>query len=314
MASQRRLKVLVIGGSGFVGYHVICELYKRGYEVAVIDTADVAQGHIDADLYSVDLRNVSKINEVVMEIDPDVVVHLAAVHYIPYCNTHPRETFAVNVVGTCNLLRALEQTKVRRVFLASSAGVYSFSEMPHAEDDPVWPVDIYGFTKRAMEMSALEWSDRVRIPVVMGRYFNMYGWGETTPHLIPTLVRQIRTHISNSVYLGNVHTRRDFIHVSDNARATVDLLEMNTRGENVIVNMGSGISYSAVNIVSMLSQITGRDLEVKIDGTRLRTHDRPNLVADTTMFLELGFGRSNISLLEGLTDLMETGVGPYLCE
>jgi len=305
MVSQKRNeRVLVTGGNGFVGYYVVKELRRRGYDVAVLDTASKRED-VKATYYETDLRYGLDVLKVVEDYKPTLAVHLAAVHFIPYCNQHPTETYDVNVGGTHNLLQALAG-KVKRIFLASSAAVYSPSEMPHSEMEQAWPRDIYGLTKKAMEIAALSWSASTGSEIAVGRYFNMYGWGETAPHLIPVLVSQLdQEHIS----LGNLETRRDFTHVKDNARATVDMLEM---GGNMALNLGSGVSYSAQNILGMLAQIVGRDIPAKRDQTRMRQSDRPNLVADTTLYYIAGLNRPRIALYDGLADLVKTGVGPYL--
>lgn len=308
MALLENRRVLVTGGCGFVGRYVVQELYRRGYQVYVLDTELDPPSDIQA-FYDVDLRDRMSLCLAVQKANPRFVVHLAAVHYIPYCNAHPLETYAVNVEGTHNLLEALTGS-TERIFAASSAGVYSFSEMPHSEAEPAWPVDIYGFTKRAMELGIYEWSSRTGIRVVVGRYFNMYGQGETTPHVIPTLVEQVRAGTSQ-LLLGNTHTRRDFVHVLDNTAATCDLLETPLI-ENVTVNLGSGLSYSVANLVAMLSRMSERSLEVVIDAARVRIHDRPNLVADMTLFYELGLSQPKISLWKGLSNLLTAVKGPYL--
>jgi UDP-glucose 4-epimerase len=296
-------RVLVTGGNGFLGSHIVHELHNRGHQVNILDTMP-PRNDLAHTYWNADVRHAGAVQEVVSAVKPHWVIHLAAVHYIPYCNLHPGETFDVNVKGTYNVLEALR--KVERVFVASSAGVYSTSPMPHSEDGPAWPIDIYGFSKRATE-EVVKYSDH---PYIIGRYFNMYGWGETTPHLIPVLIEQIRDG-AHYIELGNIDTRRDFIHVSDNARATVDLLEMDPRGD-VTVNLGSGCSYSAKNLLNMLSKITGRGLSITVNEDRVRKADRPNLVADMTRSHSLGLPQPKISIWDGLKDLVENGVGPYL--
>ncbi len=335
MASQRKSngeRVLVTGGCGFVGRYVVGELLSRGYEVATLDTFQDPKDSTDVKCYQADMRS-NVVHTVVYEFKPHFVVHLAAVHYIPYCNNNPEETYSVNVTGTHNLLQALSLSDevTCRVFLASSAAVYTPSDTPHSEDSKSWPSDIYGFSKKAMELSAMEWSDRSGVDVIIGRYFNMYGWGETTPHLIPVLIEQLDNKV---IRLGNIDTRRDFVHVEDNARATCDLLEMKNVNSQII-NLGSGISHSARNIIQMLGKITEKrfvitndtelstlmypgsdrdknEIYVVSDTMRMRKSDRPSLVADTTLAYTLGLMENRITLFNGLIRLVKSGIGPHM--
>jgi UDP-glucose 4-epimerase len=220
------------------------------------------------------------------------------------------ECYDVNVRGTSILLDALQDSEVERVFLASSAGVYQPSEEPHKEDVPGWPVDVYGFTKRANEFAISEWSARTGVPVVIGRYFNIYGYGETSPHIIPVLVDQFRAGVQK-LMVGNTSSRRDYIHVTDIARITCDLLETVTDG-TITVNIGTGKTYSVQTLIDLLSELTQHPIEIERDPRRMRKQDRPNLAADLSRLQSLGLTLPQVSLAEGLQELVDQGIGPYL--
>jgi UDP-glucose 4-epimerase len=300
-------RVIVTGGNGFTGYHVIKRLLKDTDRVVLsIDTADY-RSDIHAYQEQMSLHD-PDLKDVIRNFEPDYVIHLAATHYIPYCNLHPVETFHNNVMGTAALLRALPRT-VKGVFAASSAAVYQPSRMPHNERSPTWPTDVYGFTKVAMEYTLRKWGDDHSVPVCLGRYFNMYGWGETTPHLIPVIVNQLVAN-DGRLTLGNIDTRRDYVHVEDNARSTVGLMFMRYNGP---INLGSGVSYSAKDIVAMLGTIMRIDASIAVDQSRVRQVDRPNLVADMTEFNRTGLDAPR-GIMEGLAQLAGTGVGPYMKE
>ncbi len=310
------MKALITGGLGFIGPYVASELHARGYEVHVLDNLFVGSAERTQELpdgtavHVVDIRDAGAMSKVVNQVCPQVVVHLAALHYIPYCNANPFECYDVNVRGTSVLLDVLEQCAVEHVFLASSAGVYQPSETPHQEENPGWPVDIYGFSKRANELAISEWSARTGVPVVIGRYFNVFGCGETSPHITPVLVDQIRQG-ARRIMVGNLSSRRDYIHVTDVARITCDLIGLDT-DDVLIVNLGTGVSYSVQGIINALSELSQRPLEILQDPRRMRKQDRPNLVADLSRFHSLGLTPPQVSLQDGLRELLERGVGPYL--
>jgi UDP-glucose 4-epimerase len=310
------MKAIVTGGLGFIGPYVISELHARGYEVHVLDNFFVSSSERVQDLpagtpiHNVDIRDVEAMSKVVNQVKPQAVVHLAAIHYIPYCNANPLECYDVNVRGTSVLLDVLRQYPVERVFIASSAGVYQPSDTPHQEDQAGWPVDIYGFTKRSNEFAISEWSKRTGIPVAIGRYFNVFGYGETSPHITPILVEQIRQG-TRQIMVGNLSSRRDYIHVTDIARLTCDLIGVVADGA-ITVNIGTGVSYSVQDIIDTLSTLLQHPLEISQDPRRMRKQDRPNLVADLTKLRSLGLTPPQVSLQDGLGELLERGVGPYL--
>lgn len=305
MASPQT-RVIVTGGNGFTGYHVIRELNRANCVVSSIDEAD-RRKDIDAFQNKLSLHD-QAIKMVMDNFGPDYVIHLAATHYIPYCNAHPVETFHNNVMGTVNLLRSIPE-RVKGMFVASSAAVYEPSLMPHKETSPTWPTDVYGLTKVAMEHLVRKWSMDRGVPVCIGRYFNMYGWGETTPHLIPVIVSQLldgETHLE----LGNIDTRRDYVYVGDNARSTVLLL---LAGYNGPVNLGTGVSYSARDIIRMLAKDLDINISFTINPARVRKVDRPNLVADMTEFNIAGLPQP-MGISQGLQNLLVSTVGPYMKE
>jgi len=218
------MRALVTGGLGFVGSYVACSLNQEGYEVHVLDNLFVSSLQRAQDLpgginvHVDDIRDEGAMIELIKQIQPDIVVHLAALHYIPYCNVNPLECYDVNVRGTTVLLETITKyCDVKRFFLASSAAVYQPSDTPHREEDPAWPNDVYGFSKRAAEYYCSNWSSRTGTPVVIGRYFNVFGYGETSPHIIPVLVQQVLTN-GQQIKVGNISSRRDYIHATDIAR------------------------------------------------------------------------------------------------
>lgn len=131
--------VLVTGGTGFIGSHVVERLNDIGATVLTIDNCFAGSESLVPDgvqLDQIDIRD-SDLKEVVTEFDPDAIVHLAAIHYIPYCNANPEETFQVNVMGTRNLPSAAREVSgLEKIILASSAAVYP----PLHGRTPLWPV------------------------------------------------------------------------------------------------------------------------------------------------------------------------------
>ena len=150
------------------------------------------------------------INEILKETKPDIVIHLAAVHFIPYCNEHPLQTLKINVLGTRYLLESCKEYPPEVFFFASTAAVYPIRDEPNREDSEVGPSGIYGTSKLIGEDLVRLFHLETGVRALICRFFNMYGPNETNPHLIPEIINQIKTH-GTTLKLGNLEAKRDFI-------------------------------------------------------------------------------------------------------
>jgi UDP-glucose 4-epimerase len=210
--------VLVTGGAGFIGSSLVRKFLEREYRVMVLDNfangkREYLPHHPDLHLFEGDVTNREDINGVLAH-KPSYIVHLAAHHFIPFCNAHPSETIRVNVFGTQTLLECIGQNRyVEKVVFASTAAVYAPQEQSCKETDPVMPIDIYGISKRCGEDIVSLFSTQAGIPCVSARLFNVLGPRETNPHLLPDIIAQLRS--GSVIHLGNLIPKRDFIYVDD---------------------------------------------------------------------------------------------------
>ena len=191
--------IVVTGGAGFIGSCLVKTLAEQAgkYRITVLD--NLCNGHRQylpnspcISLQKVDLRSNEDILEVVKDVKPDIVFHLAALHFIPYCNAHPSDTLQVNIIGTQNLLEALHQYPPSRLIIASSMAVYPVNEKANSEDDPYEPTDIYGLSKIVNEMQLKMFSSKVTTQCAAVRLSNVYGPNETNPHVVPEILSQIK--------------------------------------------------------------------------------------------------------------------------
>ncbi|HMN04865.1 MAG TPA: GDP-mannose 4,6-dehydratase [Flavobacteriales bacterium] len=278
-------KVLVTGGAGFIGSALVSMLNARGDEVHVLDDLSFGRRHLaavpDDRFLQVDIRHRQAVREAVAALRPEVVLHLAAVHFIPYCNAHPAEAAEINIMGTINVLDACEAAgSVGQVFVASTAAVYPICDEAVAETHEPGPMDIYGVTKLATEKVAAEFQLRTGIPVVVGRFFNAFGPNETNPHLFPEIQRQVLAG-RRTLKLGNLDPKRDFIHTSDMGRAVLSLLDARLPGFEVF-NIGRGIEYSVREVVQAFGRQLGEPLHIEVDPARVRKVERMHLLADVS--------------------------------
>lgn len=301
-------RVLVTGGVGFIGSAVLRELQKLDCEIFVIDNLSVGKREHatigDDRFFQFDILDFHSLAACARKILPTWVIHLAGIHFIPYCNSHPFESSNINLQGTLNVLDALRGLdSVKKIFFASTAAVYADSSAAVSESSPTVPLDIYGLTKLVGERLVHEFHLATGIPCVIGRLFNAYGPRETNAHLIPEILRQVLKG-SHQIELGNVTTQRDYVHTSDMARAIVRLMIPQDGGMNVF-NIGSGHAYTARDIIQYFERAANRILEITVANSRVRKQDRAILEANIEKIREAVAWSPEISLQEGINALVQ---------
>jgi GDP-6-deoxy-D-talose 4-dehydrogenase len=255
------LKILLTGAEGFTG--------------RVFARMAAAAGH-DVVALSCDLTDATAVAAQVDSLRPEAVVHLAAIAFVAH--NDPTALYAVNVVGTMNLLDALCRLpqRPRRVLVASSANVYGNCEnSPIAESTPPAPVNHYAASKLAMEHMAMTCADR--LPLVIVRPFNYTGPGQAVQFLIPKLVDHF-VRRAPVIELGNLHVEREYNDVRMVCDAYLRLLQADSVGG--IFNVCSGRTYSIHQVLGLLTNITGHQIEVRINPVYARANEVDRLCGD----------------------------------
>jgi UDP-glucose 4-epimerase len=282
-------KILVTGGVGYVGRELVRQLIAEGgSQVHILDNLACGTHRLtqldlnQARLHCLDIRDTAGIRKLVETLAPDVIFHLAAVHYIPACEESPGEAAAINVAGTVNLLAAVAN-RARFVF-ASTAAVYAPGDRAYTETEAnIGPIDIYGITKLQGETFVRYFHDCGKIDAVIVRLFNVIGAGETNPHLVPAVISQIGRG-EHRVQLGNLFPQRDYIDVRDAAEGFRRLGAAPPAGSGsgaTISNLGTGKSYAVTEVVEKIGAAAQVSLEIVQDPQRVRLNDRPRLCAST---------------------------------
>lgn len=248
------MKILLTGADGFTGRPFAAQAIAEGHEVVPL---------------LVDLTDRDALQQQILQCAPDAVVHLAAISFVGHADNNA--FYAVNVVGTTNLLAALAalHRPPSQVLLASSANIYGNCESsPITEAQLPAPVNHYAISKLAMEHMARTYSDR--LPVVITRPFNYTGPGQDLHFVVPKVVDHFARR-ARSISLGNLQVEREFNDVQMVCGAYLQLLKHGESGQTY--NVCSGKPYALQQVIDELTHITGHEIQVEVNPAFVRANE-----------------------------------------
>ena len=289
------MRILVVGGAGYIGSHAVRYLIKRGHDVKVYD--NLCLGHAKAvpagRLIQGDLADRAGIESALREHAIEAVMHFAAFASVPESVTEPAKYYANNVVGTINLLDAMRSVGVSRIVFSSTCAVYGIPEqVPMTENTPKAPINPYGFSKLVIEQALADYAHAYDLGYTALRYFNACGAAadgaigedhDPESHLIPVclevaLGKRPQIQITGTDYPTPDGTCiRDYIHVEDLADAHCKALERIVPGQGKVYNLGSGTGFSVRQVIESARRVTGHPIPA-VEASR-REGDPPALVA-----------------------------------
>lgn len=290
-------KVVVTGGAGFIGSHLVDALVKDGYAVSVIDSLVAGKKEnvpVGVPLYVVDVRHSEELPALLSDVD--IVFHLAALPSVEYSIKNPVETHEVNVTGTVNVLAAVGRGT--RVVLASSAAVYGDTDVPAVSEDlPAAPVNPYGLHKYVSERYLTLAATLYGTQTVSLRFFNAYG-----PRLDPSgpyaavigRFLKLRKEGKPLTVVGDGNQTRDFVHVYDIVAALIRAGESPSVGKGEVINIGTGHGTS----VNELAAAFGGEREYLPPRAEIRTSCA--LVSRAKDLLDF---TASVSLADGIAEL-----------
>ncbi|HIO56937.1 MAG TPA: UDP-glucose 4-epimerase GalE [Candidatus Marinimicrobia bacterium] len=314
------MKVLVTGGAGYIGSHIVLDLLNADHEVVILD--DMSRGaekniHGDAQFIRGSTLDASKVRKALAG-GVEAVVHLAAFKAAGESMTDPEKYSTNNISGTLTLLNTMVADKVKTIVFSSTAAVYGYPEyLPMDEDHPTEPINYYGYTKLAIEQY-LKWDGQLKgVKFAALRYFNAAGYDdhgrvlglEKNPaNLVPIIMevasgqKQVFELFGNDYDTPDGTGIRDYIHVTDLASAHLLALDYLLSHDHLTVNLSSGESHSVLDVVKMAEKVTRRNIAYNV--VNRRSGDPAELVATSKLAKEtLGWEPIHSGLEELLSSM-----------
>ena len=262
------MKVLVTGGAGFIGSHIVDQLIEQDYQVVVID--NLATGRKEnlnpqAKFYQEDICDKDKINKIFFQEKPDLVCHQAAHASVRESTEDPQYDAEVNILGSLNILQNCVAQKVKKVVFASTGGaLYGDTDTrPTPENHPTKPVSPYGAAKLSIEQYLHYYREILQLPYVVLRYANVYG-PRQNPHGeagVVAIFSQKMIVGEQPVINGDGEQTRDYVNVKDVAEANLKALKSDLNNETF--NIGTGQETSVNELFGQMAKISGQSLEEK---------------------------------------------------
>jgi len=311
--------ILVTGGAGFIGSHIVEKLLADGASVRVLDNFSSGR-HENLIFHDLDEKNHASVPGQLEIVEGDLrdadvistclhgielVFHLAAFVSVSQSMSEPQDCFNVNVSGTVRLLEAARKAGVRKVVLSSSTAVYgNTDQFPTDEETPLHPLSPYALSKQVNELYARLYSQTFNLPVIALRYFNVYGPRQRPDSdyaaAIPIFVRRIVNNKTISIY-GDGKQSRDFIFVKDVVRANLLAAKSKVAGE--AFNICTGRETTLLDLLEELSEVSSQQPKVQFEAARpgdiYRSAGNPQKA-----YSVLGF-KAETSLAEGLQQTVE---------
>ncbi len=282
------MRALITGAAGFVGHYLVDELSSAGVEIHATKLPGEVLNDDRVETVDVDVADADAVRDVVAQVQPDRVFHLAALSSVAESWRNPVGTLAVNVFGAVNVLEAVRhESPACRVVLVGSSEEYGFASAQSAcltETDVPQPGNVYAVSKVTQNLLGGVYSRAYGMGVVMVRAFNHIGPGQSDRFVVSDFCHQVarieRGLQDPVIRVGNLSARRDFCDVRDIVRAYVLLAESGQTGQTY--NVGSGRAVPVSQVLDHILQLSKVPVHVEIDPDKYRPVDVPQTLADIT--------------------------------
>ena len=269
------MKYFITGVSGFVGRYFVEYLQKKENDADIFG-ADIAPScNLPIKYRQIDLIDKAATSEIIGNYKPDYIVHLASISSVGQSWQNPSFCFVNNTTIMLNILEAVVQNKLNsRILSIGSSEEYGDGEMPFAENMPLNPKNPYAVAKVSQELLGKLYAENMGCDVVMTRSFNHIGPNQSERFVVPSFMRQIvniKQGAENKMSVGNINVARDFLDVRDVVDAYYKILHKAKSG--AIYNVCSGKTFKLSEIIKIAEDISGININVEVDTSRLRPND-----------------------------------------
>lgn len=305
-------KALIIGAAGFVGNYLIDHIQKDCiWSIVVTKMPHEKIEKNGVDVRNLDIMDKQLVSDLLNEVHPDYIFHLAAQSSVALSWRNPGLTVDVNIKGSLNVLDAIRELDYKpRVLLIGSGEEYGYvkpSEVPVHEDNVLRPGNIYAATKACQNMLGKIYSQAYGMDIMMVRAFNHVGPNQAPLFVVSDFCKQV-AEIEKGMHepvmrVGNLSARRDFSDVRDVVRAYTLLMEHGQAGENY--NVGSGKAVAIQEILDMILSFSRKTISVEVDPARLRPVDVPVIEADVTKLETCTGWKREIALERTIEETLE---------
>lgn len=266
------MKILVTGCNGFVGRHAVALLQQRGHEVIGSDVQPASP--LPVIYRQMNICDKDLVFQIMAELQPEAILHLGGIAFVPVARENPQIVFQVNTIGTLNILDTMRTIAASaRLLVASSAEVYgtAHAAMPLTEDAPCQPNNIYGIAKAAADHAARLYADDHHLHLMVARPANHIGVGQSPNFVVSSFASQLAAIAGGApavMRVGNLDQQRDFTDVRDVVRAYALLLEQGQDG--CTYNIASGATVTIREILQILCGIAGVSPRIEVDPALFR--------------------------------------------
>ncbi|MDO5561266.1 MAG: GDP-mannose 4,6-dehydratase [bacterium] len=302
-------KILITGGTGFAGTHLLKALQKRDTEDEIHLTSLHEHQLPGVQVHALNLIDAAAVEKLIQDIQPDQIYHLASLAGVADSFKDPQTVINNNFQLTLNVLEAVRKFAPQaKILLISSAEIYkpNLEGRPIAEDGLLEPSNPYAASKAAQDLLASAYGQSFNLNIVRARPFNHIGPGQNKGFVVADFASQIaaieKDDQIHEIKVGNLKAARDFTDVDDMMRAYILLMEKGARGE--VYNIGRGQAIKIQAILDQLLALAHKKIDVIIDQERLRPIDIPTIVADNRKIAALGW-QAEVPLEETLAHILE---------
>lgn len=302
-------RVLIFGAGGFVGSYLCKEFLNNGYKVSGTDKGEGSALPSEVDFYKTDLMQADEVEKLIGQIQPDIIVNLAAISSVGASWNMPQATMAINVIGALNIMEAARKSEQKpRILFVGSSEEYVISENPLDENTQLNANNPYGISKVTQEQLAKLYREQYGLKIYCVRPFNHTGIGQRDTFVLPSFCKQVaeidKSGKDGKIQVGNLKVKRDFSHVKDVVRAYRMIVESDNC--NQIYNVGSGNAYSLEDMLTYIIGLSDQNIEIEVDQNRIRPTDQPVICCDRSLIgKELGW-EPQYNVYDALREMYES--------